>query len=141
MISKLRTLFTITALATVLVPHALNAQAQWACSQSNLIMNGLYVVSGTGTITGIGPIGNVGLILYNGDGTGMVVFSTTSVNGTSSSASKVPASFTVNPDCTGSKTIGTTHFNFVISPDGNTINWIVTDNGVTMTGTGIRIRR
>jgi hypothetical protein len=47
----------------------------------------------------------------------------------------------VNRDCTGSKTIGTSHFNFVITPDGSTITWIVTDAGVTLSGTGIRFRR
>jgi len=52
--------------------------------------------------------------------------------------SNVPATFTVNPDCTGSKTIGATTYNFVITPDGSKITWIVTSNGVTMTGTGVR---
>jgi hypothetical protein len=48
----------------------------------------------------------------------------------------------VNPDCTGSKTIGSgasaTHFDFIITPDGSTITWIETDNGVTLSGTAIR---
>jgi hypothetical protein len=49
-----------------------------------------------------------------------------------------PLPFTVNPDCTGSKTIGGTNFDFVITPDGSKITWIVTNSGFTMAGTGVR---
>jgi len=104
-------------------------------------MSGAYIASGTGTITGVGPISTVGLVVYNGDGTGMALTTTNSINGTAMTSTNVPASFTVNTDCTGSKTIGTTHFNFVITPDGSTITWIVTDNGVTLMGTGVRLRQ
>lgn len=128
------------ALTLALVPWVSMAQEP-ACAQGNLIMNGTYVVSGTGTVSGVGPLTTVGLIVYNGDGTGATVFSTMTVNGVSSTSSGVPATFTVNRDCTGSKIIGTTHFNFVITPDGDTITWIVTSSGVNAMGTGVRIRR
>jgi hypothetical protein len=141
MITKFRKLLAAAALAAALTPQALRAQGPPSCIPENRVMNGAYVVSGSGSVTGVGPIASVGLVIYNGDGTGTLIFNTTTVNGESSTASKVPATFTVNSDCTGSKTIGTTHFNFVITPDGSTITWIVTDSGVTMTGTGIRIRR
>jgi hypothetical protein len=108
------------------------------CSLQNATMNGTYAVSGTGTIAGVGPITTVGLVVYNGDGTGMRIFSTSSVNGMTSTSANVPATFTVNRDCTGQKTIGKTNFNFVITPDGSTIYWIVTDAGITLSGTGIR---
>jgi hypothetical protein len=104
-------------------------------------MNGTYVASGTGTVAGVGPIALVGEVIYNGDGTGMAVAITQSVNGGSSTATGIPATFTVNRDCTGTKTIGNNHYNFVITPDGNTITWIVTDAGVTLMGTGVRLRR
>ena len=110
------------------------------CPLQNATMKGTYVTQGTGTVIGVGPITTVGMVVYNGDGTGVLVFSTASVNGATHTSSNVPAAFTVNQDCTGSKTIGTTHFNFVISPDGGTITWIVTDAGVSASGTGIRQR-
>ena len=112
------------------------------CALQNAVMHGTYAMSGSGSITGIGPLASVGLVVYNGDGTGTVVSGTNVINGASSSLTNVPATFTVNADCTGSKTVGTgasaLHFNFVITPDGSTITWIVTDSGVTMTGTAVR---
>jgi hypothetical protein len=122
-------------------PQALKADGVPHCSMGNAVMQGTYVAHGTGTVIGVGPISTVSLLIYNGDGTGVSVFSTKSVNGGSSTAANVPASFTVNADCTGSKNIGATHFNFVITPDGSTITWIVTDTGVTMSGTGIRLKK
>lgn len=129
------------AAIAALAPQALNAQARPQCIMGNAVMNGTYVASGTGTVIGVGPITVVGLLIYNGDGTGMAAFVTQSVNGASSTATNVPVSFKVNPDCTGSKTVGTTNYNFIITPDGSTITWIVTSPGVTMMGTGIRQKR
>jgi hypothetical protein len=138
--TKLRKLLALPALAAALLP-AVKAQERPTCPLGNITMSGTYVTSGTGTVAGVGPITTVGMIVYNGDGTGATVFSTTTVNGASSTSSGVSATFTVNTDCTGSKTIGTTHFNFVITPDGGTITWIVTDKGVNAMGTGVRIKR
>ena len=48
-------------------------------------------------------------------------------------------------DCTGSKTFtntangAVTHFNFVITPDGSTINWIETDSGTVLLGQATRL--
>jgi hypothetical protein len=118
----------------------LAAQGLWAQPKcSNNTMNGTYVASGTGTVVGVGPIASVAMLVYNGDGTGVSVSGTKSVNGVVSTSSNVPATFTVNADCTGSKTIGSTNYNFVITPDGSIITWIVTTPGVTLTGTGIRM--
>ena len=103
-------------------------------------MNGTYVASATGTVVGVGPLAAVTQVIYNGDGTGMVVINTRSLNGVTSTFTGIPATFTVNRDCTGTKTIGSTHYNFVITPDGNTITFIVTDAGVTLMGTGVRFR-
>ena len=128
---------------SALAPIARADSAQ--CPIQNAIMNGTYVASGTGSIAGVGPLTTVSLIVYNGDGTGMVVSSTGTVSGASSTSSNVPVTFTVNRDCTGSKTIGTgpsaTHMNFVITPDGDTITWIVTNTGVTASGTGVRLKK
>ena len=132
---SLRNLLVLGALALALAPQALRAPPK--CG--NYTMKGTYVASGTGTVIGVGPIASVALLVYNGDGTGVSLSGTKSVNGVVSTSNNVPATFTVNPDCTGSKTIGTTNYNFVITPDGSTITWIVTSPGVTLTGTGIRM--
>ena len=130
-----RNLLALGALTIALVPQALEAQC------SNATMKGTYVASGTGMVgTGptFSPMATVSLIIYNGDGTGVLVSGTRAVAGQNSTFNNVPATFTVNPDCTGSKTIGTTHFNFVITPDGSKITFIVTETGVTLMGTGVR---
>jgi hypothetical protein len=138
--TKLFSSLALAAITATLAPQALHAQAPLSCGNGNSIMNGTYVASGTGTVQGVGPITLVGLVVYNGDGTGTLFSATITVNGAASVVSNVPASFTVNGDCTGFKTIGTNHYNFVISPDGSTITWIVTDTGVTMMGTGVRLK-
>jgi hypothetical protein len=52
----------------------------------------------------------------------------------------VPAVYTVNADCTGSKIFGgTQHYDFVVSPNGRLITFIVTDAGVVLSGTGVRL--
>jgi hypothetical protein len=132
---------TLAAIAAVVTPQALKADAPPPCFLGNAIMRGTYVANGTGAVIGVGPITAVSLLVYNGDGTGTQVFNTRSLNGAASTATNIPASFTVNPDCTGSKTIGATQFNFVITPDGSTITWIVTNPGVTLSGTGIRLKK
>ena len=132
---SIRNLLVLGALTLALAPQSLRADPK--CSNST--MNGTYVASGTGTVIVVGPIASVGLVIYNGDGTGVSVSGTKSVNGVVSTSSNVPATFTVNPDCTGLKTIRSTNYNFVITPDGSTITWIVTSPGVTLMGTGIRM--
>jgi hypothetical protein len=136
----MRNLLAVAALAAGLAPQVLRADnAQ--CLLRNAIMSGAYVASGTGTVVGVGPIAVVGELIYNGDGTGNAVLVTQSVNGATSTLTNIPVTFTVNSDCTGSKTVGTAHYNFVITPDGSLITWIVTDNGVTLMGTGVRLRK
>jgi hypothetical protein len=133
-----RNLLTFGALIITFATQALKAEGQ--CS--NATMKGTYVSSGTGTVgttASFSPIASVGLVIYNGDGTGVLVYSTKTVAGVSSTSTNVPATFTVNPDCTGSKTIGPTNLNFVITPDGSKITWIVTNPGVTLMGTGVRM--
>jgi hypothetical protein len=131
-------------LGVALIPAAATA-ADAQCSGQNAVMQGLYVMSGSGSITGVGPLASTGLVQYNGDGTGVLISATNSINGAVSTVSGIPGTYTVNRDCTGTKTFGSgnsaQHFNFVISPDGNTITWISTDNSVTMIGTAVRQRR
>ena len=142
--SKFFGLFALAAAAAICTPQAVMAQGAQLCSLGNAVMNGTYVASGTGTVMGVGPITAIALVVYNGDGTAVSLSGTTTVNGTASSTGATQGSYTVNPDCTGTKVFGTgasaVHYNFVVSPDGSTITWIVTDNGVTMTGTGVRVK-
>src|SRR3954465_7787585 len=98
---SIRNLLVLGALTLALAPQALRAQPK--CSNST--MNGTYVASGTGTVIGVGPIASVSMLVYNGDGTGTVLSGTKSVNGVVTTSSNVAATFNVNPDCTGSKTI------------------------------------
>jgi hypothetical protein len=118
--------------------------AQYPISCSNLTMNGTYMLSATGSImtpTGVVPFTAVGKVTYFGDGTGSSTFTTSSVGGVISRASApVPATYTVKPDCTGTKVFGgTQHYDFVISPNGRVITFIVTDAGVVLSGQAVRL--
>jgi len=132
--------FTILgAILTVfLTASALRAQAPQC---SNNTMKGVYVMRGTGTVVGLGPVAVTGKVTYDGRGGGQAIL-THSVNGAIYRQVASTGVFTVNPDCTGSKTFGTgssaTHYDFVITPDGRTITWIETDNGTILTGTAVR---
>ena len=125
----------------LLATPAARAQAPYC---TNATMDGTYVVQVTGTIitpTGNVPITGVGKVTYNGDGKGVSTISTSSFGGAiSRSATPVPAVYNVNPDCTGSKIFGgAQHFDFVISPNGRLITFIVTDPGVVISGTAVRL--
>jgi len=134
-------LFRIVPLLVALIPGARGAASLAFCPLGNGTMYGSYALSQTGTITGVGPFAVVGVATYDGQGGGSVT-ATRSVNGTIATFT-APATFTVNLDCTGSKTVGTgsntIHFNFVISPDGKTITFIVTDTGTIAMGTAVRL--
>ena len=105
------------------------------------------MMSGTGAVfgTGGGPIAFVGVVTYNGDGTGVLMSATDNLNGTVGRATSIPATFTVNRDCTGSKTIGSgptaQHFDFVITPDGRTLTFVETDAFAVVSGTAVRMNR
>jgi hypothetical protein len=123
-------------LSVFLTASALRAQAPQC---SNDTMKGVYVMSGTGTVVGVGLVAVVGKVTYDGQGGGQAL-TTQSVNGTVQRQVASTGSFTVNPDCTGSKTFGgTAHFDFMITPDGKTITWIRTDSGLIVTGVAVRM--
>ena len=140
----IQSLLTLAAFAA-LTPQAIKAEAPQACFRGNSVMNGTYVMSGNGTVVGVGPVVMVGEVIYNGDGTGTLLIVTKNVNGTVFSSSSVPVAYTVNPDCTGSKTVGSgasaNHFDFVITPDGATITWVGTDASAIISGKAKRFVR
>jgi len=134
-------------IAAGLATQSLRAEGPPQCASGNMVMNRTYAMSGTGAVlgTGGGPIAFVGIVTYNGDGTGTLHSATANVNGTVLKSTLVPAVFTVNRDCTGSKTFGAgptaQHFDFVITPDGSTITFVETDAFAVMSGAAVRTRR
>ena len=125
-------------LALFLTTSAVRAQEPPPnCSQATL--SGTYVNSGTGAMGGV-PVVMVGKVTYDGHGNGQSTF-TRSVAGVISRPVAVPGVYTVKPDCTGSKTFGgTTDYDFVVTPDGREITWIVTNSGAGALFTGRAVR-
>ena len=84
---------------------------------------------------------SVSKVTYDGQGNGLST-GTTSVAGVISRSVDVPGVYTVNRDCTGSKIFGgATNFDFVVTPDGREITWIVTNAfaGSLFTGHAVRM--
>jgi hypothetical protein len=134
----------LTALAAVLSLFLTTPtlQAQEPVSCSNATMHGAYALS-AGGFAGGAPFAVTGEVIYDGHGNGKLVTETVSLNGTIVRGITGTGVFTVNSDCTGSKTFTTTagaaNFDFVITADGSKITWIATDSGVVLTGTGVRL--
>ncbi len=134
----------LAALATVLSLFLATPvlQAQEPVSCSNATMHGTYALS-AGGFAGGAPFAVAGEVIYDGHGNGKLVTETVSLNGTIVRGISGTGVFTVNSDCTGSKTFTTTagaaSFDFVITADGSKIVWIATDPGVALTGTGVRL--
>jgi hypothetical protein len=131
---------TLGAIITLfLTASAVNAQVPPPqCSQATL--SGTYVNTGTGALGGL-PVVMVGKVTYDGHGNGQSTF-TRSVGGVISRPVAVPGVYTVKPDCTGSKTFGgATDYDFVVTPDGREITWIVTNSGAGALFTGHAVRQ
>lgn len=135
----MRKLFASWALAIVvfaLVPGVLNAQ----CTLGNATLHGTYIVSGAGTVVGVGSLTAVGVHTWDGHGNTVATY-TASVNGSIYPGITVTGSYSVNPDCTASLTESDrSHYNFVVSPNGNSATWIRTDAGTVVIGTETRLR-
>ncbi len=122
-------------LSLFLTAGAVNAQAQ--CTQATL--TGTYVNSGSG-LNGSFPAATVGTVTYDGHGAGSST-STTTVGGVASRSVVATGVYTVNADCTGSETFGgATAMDFVLTPDGREISWIVTNSGSGAGFTGHAVR-
>jgi hypothetical protein len=123
-----------------LLPAALRAQT--TCFLQNGTMNGIYVISGSGTFGG-SPFTLVGKVTYDGQGHGSITYSA-SVGGTIYRGITATGVYTVNADCTGSKTFtdstgNTSHYDFVITPDGSKITWLETDSFTNVLGSALRL--
>jgi hypothetical protein len=98
------------------------------------------VISGAGSLGGSSVVA-LGKVTYDGQGNGQAS-ETRSTAGVISRAAAVQGVYTVNPDCTGSKIFGgTTTYDFVVTPDGREISWIVTNaySGSLFTGRAVRM--
>jgi hypothetical protein len=95
-------------------------------------------LSGGGTVVGLGPVTSVGEVTYDGRGNSNAVY-TASLNGTIQPVI-VAGTYTVNPDCTATAVEANSHFNFVVTPDGNTVWWMATDAHTVLSGVITRLR-
>ena len=123
--------------------HAENlaqADSDALCTRGNATLRGTYMSIGGGTAVGVGPVTFVGEITYDGKGNSTNPF-TGSFNGAIFKG-QLAATYTVNSDCTGSLTAsdGSSHYEFVVSPDGSKVNFIETDKGFVVSGTIARFK-
>jgi hypothetical protein len=114
----------------MLAPMALWAQSQ-ECTRLNATLRGAYVSHGTGSVGGA-PITVVGITTYDGQG-GFQLTATVSINGTVLKPPPGTGTYTVNRDCTGSQTVGSSHYDFVVTPDGKKVTYISRDSGAVIT--------
>jgi hypothetical protein len=134
-------LLALVAFTVALTPQALKAaDADGQCPLQNATLRGTYMVTGGGTIVGVGPASAVGTITYDGKGNSVNTF-TVSVNGAISRGVTVTGPYTVNRDCTGTLAQSDgTNYDFVVAPDGSTVFWIETDTGTVLSGTEVRFK-
>src|SRR5262252_10224243 len=126
----------LAALALTAAPQALKATP--LCPLGNATLHGTYVVSGGGTVVGLGPVTSVGEVTYDGKGNSNATY-TLMANGTRVDVN-VAGTYIVNPEnCTATAVEGPNLFNFVITPEGNTVWWISTVPGTVLSGTLVRL--
>src|SRR5215469_461850 len=136
--TKLLRTCALVAITTVLAPLTARA-AEARCPRLNATLHGTYVVSGSGTIAGVGQVTALGEHTWDGQGN-TVATNTISANGNILNVT-VTGTYTVNPDCTASLAESDgTHYKFVVAPDGNTASWIEIDPGTVVSGTEVRLK-
>lgn len=113
-------------------------QAQNGCSAGSL--RGSYGFQIKGIIVGLGPIGGVARVTYDGVGNFTQTDNVT-VNGFPIIPNR-PGSgtYSISPDCTGTQTLNSggqvIHTTFVIAENGKEVFDEVTDSGLVITGVG-----
>jgi hypothetical protein len=138
--SRLFVCCALAAIAFAGAAQALKAQDDALCPAGNATARGTYISHATGYIVGVGPFATVGVMTFDGKGTG-VLSSTASVNGGISKGT-LSATYTLKSDCTMTLTMadGST-YDGVFAPDGNTSDWMATGSGTVLSGTLRRIGR
>jgi hypothetical protein len=130
----------------------LNAEPGYAAGKqcSLATLKGQYMVAATGTlfplafgVTAPSASTAAGYSIYNGDGTG-TDYVTFAVNGVNQNVTSPTAtSYTLGPDCTGTKTVlpSGPHFNLFVAFDGASLTAIATDPGFAVSESDSRIQR
>ena len=133
--TKRLVIFALAVMTFAAAPHALKAaDADTLCPQGNATVRGTYIAHGNGSIVGVGPISTVGVMTFDGKGTGFLT-ATTSVNGAISKG-MVSGPYTVNSDCTMTLSLSNgTNYDSVVAPDGSVGDWIEIDSGTVISGT------
>jgi hypothetical protein len=121
----------------VAVPQALKAD-EAPCPLLDATLHGTYMVHGSGTVLGLGPIASNGMTTFDGKGHA-VIRSRQASTVRSTGGVTVGGTYTVNPDCTGTRlgSDGSTA-DFVVMPDGSTFSWIEVDSGTVVHGSAVR---
>jgi hypothetical protein len=137
--TKLLASCALAAVIFAAAPQALKATTEDAlCRLGNATLRGTYIAQGTGSIVGVGPISTVGVMTFDGKGTG-VLTATFSLNGAISKGT-FSGPYTLNSDCIMSLTLSNgTNYDGVVAPDGSIGNWMETDTGTVLSGTMRRI--
>ena len=131
--------FALATWTLAVAPTALRA-TDALCPRLNATVHGTYVLFGTGTFVGLGPLTAVGELTYDGAGKTTATY-TRSVNGWIQQGVTVTGTYTVNPDCTGSHAESDgSHYDFVAHPDGSVVTFIETDAGLVVSGTEVRLK-
>ena len=132
----------VTFVATLIISSlATHASAQGRCSTASLLGSYAFQIDGSNVN---GPFAAVGKNTYDGKG-GLSGVITISTNGAIVPAAPYTGTYTLNPDCTGTKSatiplIGlTVHFYFVVDNNLREIRMIVTDPGSTVSGTAKKL--
>jgi hypothetical protein len=109
------------------------------CPRGDATLHGTYMSKGGGTVVGVGPVAFVGTVYFDGKG-GITNPYTVSFAGTISRVVG-SATYTVNSDCTATFTTtdNTQHFDMRVSPDGSKVDYIETDAGTVISGSGSRV--
>jgi hypothetical protein len=138
--SRLPVCCALAAIMYAAAPQALKA-ADEPCPRGNATLHGTYMVHGSGTVVGLGPVASNGTVIFDGKGNGANTFSA-SVNGEIHRGVIAGGTYTVNPDCTGTRLLndGST-YDFVVVPDGSTFSWIEVDSGTVISGSAVRFKR
>jgi hypothetical protein len=115
-------------------PPSPETDPRTTCSIASL--HGAFGFTATGTVGGVGPVARVGWETFDGEGNASGI-ATTSVNGTIYH-STFTATYTVNPNCTGTFTekdsaIGPADDDIVIVDGGREIQAINADSGGVIT--------
>jgi hypothetical protein len=129
----------VAAMTFVAVPQALKAD-EAPCPLLDATLHGTYMAHGSGTVLGLGPVASNGMTTFDGKGHAVNTFSA-SINGEIHRGVTVGGTYTVNPDCTGTRLAsdGST-YDFVVMPDGSTFSSIEVDSGTVILGSAVRFK-